>query len=183
MRMTKLAENAEGPGERADYWRRSAKKPVAKMKEIEEEEQRMLGDGEGKHEGRAGWRSLFTFTTKRHLVILFLAAALSISSGVITPALAILLGRIFDDFTKFGAHQLNGNELVSSVTTGCLALVVLGSVSWLLNGSFYLLWLVFGELQAKAIRDKLFEGLLNRDMEWYDKRKDGIGALVPRCQT
>ncbi|KAH0538273.1 hypothetical protein FGG08_005144 [Glutinoglossum americanum] len=181
--MTKLAENIENSGERIDYWRRPAKKPVAKMKEIEEEEQRMLGGGEHKHEGRVGWRSLFNFTTKRHHVALFLAAALSILSGVVTPVLAILLGRIFDDFTRFGANQLNRHELISSVTTGCLGLAGLGSVSWLLNGSFYLLWLVFGELQAKTIRDKLFEGLLNRDIEWYDKRKDGVGALIPRCQT
>jgi ATP-binding cassette, subfamily B (MDR/TAP), member 1 len=181
MRMTKLAEEAEEPGKRADYWRRSRKKPVAKTEM--EEERGMLSDDESQYKGRAGWRSLFIFTTKRHHVTLFFAAAFSVLSGTVMPAVAIALGKIFDDFTRFGAHQLNRHELVSRITTGCLTLVGIALLSWFLNSAFYLLWIVFGELQAKTVRDKLFEGLLNRDIEWYDKRKDGIGALVPRCHT
>ncbi|KAI9766609.1 MAG: hypothetical protein M1840_006420 [Geoglossum simile] len=181
MRMTKLAEEAEGPGKRVGYWKRSLRKPATRM-EIEEE-RGMLGDDEPNYKGRAGWRSLFTFTTKRHHVTLFFAAAFSVLSGIVTPTVSIVLGNIFDDFTRFGAHQLSRHELVSRITTSCLALVGIASLSWFLNSAFYLLWMVFGELQAKTVRDKLFEGLLNRDIEWYDKRKDGIGALIPRCQT
>ena len=181
MRMTKLAEEVDGPSKRVDYWRSPKKKPVTKM-EIEEE-RGMLGDDESDYKGRAGWRSLFIFTTKRHHVTLFFAAAFSVLSGIVMPAVAIVLGIIFDDFTKFGAHQLSRHELVSRITTGCVALAGIASLRWFLNSAFYLLWMVFGELQAKTVRDKLFEGLLNRDIEWYDKRKGGVGALIPRCQT
>ena len=180
VRMTKLAE-AGDPGKSPDYWGRARKKPATKM-EVEEE-RGMLGDDEPQYKERAGWRSLFIFTTKRHYVTLFFAAAFSGLSGIVMPTVAIVLGRIFDDFTRFGAHQLNRHELISRITTGCLTLVEIASLSWFLNSAFYLLWMVFGELQAKTVRDKLFEGLLNRDIEWYDRRKDGIGALVPRFQT
>jgi ATP-binding cassette subfamily B (MDR/TAP) protein 1 len=69
------------------------------------------------------------------------------------------------------------------VSLDALALVGLGSASWLLNGGYFMLWLAFGELQAKSVREKLFDGMLEKDMEWYDMRKNGIGALVPRFQT
>lgn len=131
----------------------------------------------------AGWGSLFSFTTKRHAAPLFLAIILSIASGIIVPALAIFLGGIFDSFTSFGAGTLSGTKLVRKVSIDSLALVGLGSASWVLNGGYFLLWLSFGELQAKSVRDKLFAGMLAKDMEWYDMRKNGVGALLPRFQT
>lgn len=132
---------------------------------------------------RAGWRSLFNFTTMRHGVPLLFAMIFSIASGIVIPALALFLGAIFDSFTKFGAGTLSGSDLVKKVSIDGLALVGLGSASWLLNGGYFMLWLAFGELQAKSVRDKLFDGMLEKDMEWYDMRKNGIGALLPRFQT
>ena len=45
------------------------------------------------------------------------------------------------------------------------------------------MWLAYGELQAKSARDRLFHGLLEKEIEWYDLRMNGIGALLPRLQT
>jgi len=132
---------------------------------------------------RAGWRSLFSFTTKRHVFPLLVAIIFSIASGIVIPALALFLGGVFDSFTNFGAGTLSASELVKKVSWDGLALVGLGSASWLLNGGYFMLWLAFGELQAKSVRDKLFDGMLEKDMEWYDMRKNGIGALLPRFQT
>ncbi len=132
---------------------------------------------------RAGWRSLFNFTTKKHSVTLLFAIILSIASGIIVPALAIFLGGIFDSFTAFGAGTVSGTLLMKDVSKDAIALVGLGSAGWFLNGGYFMLWLVFGELQAKNVRDKLFDGMLEKDMEWYDMRRNGVGALLPRFQT
>lgn len=64
-----------------------------------------------------------------------------------------------------------------------LALVGLGSASGLLNAGYFMFWILFGELQAKSARDKLFEGMLEKEMEWYDMRKSGIDTLISRLQT
>ena len=132
---------------------------------------------------QASWKSLFNFTTKAHYIPLCLGLLLSVCSGIIIPALALLLGRIFDSFTDFGAGRLSGPGLISRVSQNATYLAALGSASWLLNGSYFMFWLVFGELQAKSVRDKLFNGMLQKDMEWYDLRKAGVGALIPRLQT
>ena len=161
----------------------SSRSKTLKMDQDIEDQGAQDQDRSGEQIGRAGWRSLFNFTTKRHAFTLFFAIIFSIASGIVIPALALFLGSIFDAFTRFGAGMLWGPELVRRVSFDGLALLGLGSASWLLNGAYFMLWLVFGELQAKNVRDKLFDGLLEKDMEWYDMRKNGIGALLPRFQT
>jgi hypothetical protein len=43
-------------------------------------------------------------------------------------------------------------------------------------------WMTFGESQAKSARDRMFEGMLDKEMEWYDSQQVGIGALLIRVQ-
>jgi ATP-binding cassette, subfamily B (MDR/TAP), member 1 len=132
---------------------------------------------------RPGWRSLFNFTTRIHLVPLALAIIFSVASGIIIPVLAILLGKLFGLFTEFGADKISGSELVKKVSIYGIALVGLGSASGLLNAGYFMVWLIFGELQAKSVRDRLFDGMLEKDMEWYDMRKNGVDTLISRLQA
>ena len=132
---------------------------------------------------RPGWRSLFNFTARPHLVPLLLALTLSVASGIITPALSIFFGKVFDCFTTFGAGTISGADLLKKISTYGLALLGLGSASGLLNAGYFTFWLLFGELQAQSARDKLFNGMLEKEMEWYDMRKSGIGTLISRLQT
>lgn len=131
---------------------------------------------------RPGWRSLFNFTTRPHIIPLLLALTLSVASGIIIPALSIFLGKVFDCFTSFGAGTISGSDLLRKISMYGLALVGLGSASGLLNAGYFMFWILFGELQAKSARDKLFEGMLEKEMEWYDMRKSGIDTLISRLQ-
>ena len=131
----------------------------------------------------AQWRSLFYFTSTAHVFPLVIALILSIASGIVIPALAIFLGKIFDTFSDFGAGTISGSDLTRQTSLNALYLLGLGTASWLLNGSYFMFWLLFGELQAKNVREKLFDGMLQKDMEWYDTRKSGVSAMVPRLQT
>ena len=56
------------------------------------------------------------------------------------------------------------------------------SASWLASSTFYALFLVFGELQARSARERMFEALLQKDIAWYDTRKGGVAALLPTIQ-
>lgn len=44
-------------------------------------------------------------------------------------------------------------------------------------------WMTFGALQAREVRDRLFQDLLDKEVEWYETHTSGIGALLPRLQT
>lgn len=137
---------------------------------------------ESDQEEAPGWLSLFSFTSRIHLFSLSIALILSVASGIIIPAFAIILGRVFDLFTKYGAKEMSGSDLVKKVSIYGLALVGLGSGSGILNAGYFMAWLVFGELQAKGARGKLFDGMLKKDMDWYDMRKSGIDTLISRLQ-
>jgi len=145
-----------------------------------------LGDADddgdyGAH--RASFSSIFAFTHKKHLAVLIPALLLTTLAGTMKPAIAIFLGHIFDELASFGCGSTTGDELLKNVSIWCIALTGLGIATMIVNGGFFSLWLVFGEMQARSLRDKAFRSMLEKEMEWYDLRADGIGSLITRIQT
>jgi ATP-binding cassette, subfamily B (MDR/TAP), member 1 len=140
------------------------------------------------HDGTPGkiitsWRALFNFTDWMHLFILTPALALSALSGVLLPVVAIFMGKYFDALAKYGESTINDHELVQKVLVSIYGLIGVGAVTWLLKGGSFALWLVFGEMQAKNVRDTLFQSLLLKDLEWFEMRSSGVGSLLSRLQT
>ena len=127
----------------------------------------------------APWRALFFFTTKSHLTCLLVGIAAALAAGGITPAQSYLLGKAFDAFT----NSSSPNAVLKSVTNYTVYLAALGVGSWLVHFVFFSAWLAFGELQANSARERLFLGMLGKEIEWYDMRKNGIGAMIPRLQA
>ena len=131
----------------------------------------------------ARWGSLFNFTTRAHILPLVIANLLSIASGIIIPALAIFIGKLFNLFTEYGAGKLDGPALVHRISKYDLYMLMLGGASMYINAGYFGFWIYFGELQAKNARDRLFDGLLEKDMEWFDMRTAGVNTLLSRLQT
>jgi len=131
----------------------------------------------------APWISLFVFTTRRHRIALGAALVLSVVSGLVIPGMSVLMGRIFGAFARFGSGALRPGEFMDEVKKYTLWLTLLGCCSWMLNGAFFAIWLWFGELQAKSARDKLFDSLIGRDLNWFEERKSGVSAMITGSQT
>ena len=143
--------------------------------EAEEEEENLAE--------RASWRSLFNFTSKKDTIPFFLALTASVAAGIVAPALAVFLGSIFDLFTNSRTGEISGTILLKKVSMYTIILAGLGTASGFLHASYFMLWLVFGELQGKHARERLFDCLLEKDMGWFDMRTDGIDTLLSRSQT
>ncbi|KAI9894772.1 MAG: hypothetical protein M1814_002129 [Vezdaea aestivalis] len=133
--------------------------------------------------GAKGWRALFAFTTRRQSLTLFLALAFSICSGVLVPVAAVLFGKLFNNFAKFGAGHLEPAVLLEKCERLAIATAFLGVAAWVANGCLVMCWIIFGEQTAKSAREKLFIGLSEREIEWFDSQTDGVTALLPRLQT
>jgi ATP-binding cassette, subfamily B (MDR/TAP), member 1 len=154
------------------------------MGEADVGEEELLGSyPETQREPKTKWKSLFSFSSRQHIPILIVALLLSAAAGITGPALAIFFGKIFDAFSAYGSGAADGHVLMHKVSIDAIALCGLGGSVWLLKGGYFGLWMVFGELQAKNARDLLFQNLLEKDLEWYEMRTSGIGALLPRLQT
>ncbi|KAL2013350.1 hypothetical protein VTN00DRAFT_875 [Thermoascus crustaceus] len=78
----------------------------------------------------ASWKSLFNFTTRKHILTLIATSIVTIAAGITTPAFAIFLGNLFEYFTKFGAGTISDGQLLVEISSNCLALLGLGAVSW-----------------------------------------------------
>ncbi|KAF2814612.1 P-loop containing nucleoside triphosphate hydrolase protein [Mytilinidion resinicola] len=151
--------------------------------EFEEGKNQDVDTTELEHIRKAGWKALFSFTTRKHLGILASATISAMVFGLVLPAASVLLGLIVNQYTNFGARRISGDELLRNVSKYCIYLTVLGATSWVTNIFSQTLWLTFGEMQARSARDRMFKNLLSKDIEWYDMRRNGIGAFLPRVQT
>ncbi|KAI5803723.1 P-loop containing nucleoside triphosphate hydrolase protein [Geopyxis carbonaria] len=129
------------------------------------------------------WSCLFAFVGRHHWIVLATTIVLSILSGLILPAMSILMGRIFGAFSKLGSGQLTATKFVDEVKIHVMGLMILGFVSWILRSSFFAAWLFFGELQSRAVKAVLFRKLIDKDLEWYENQRNGLSALLSKCQT
>lgn len=129
------------------------------------------------------WKSLFSFTTRRHLPTLIIGSILALLAGCVTPALAIFLGNVFDAFTSFGAGQVAVGGLRSKIIASCFGMLGLGAAGWFLNSAYFAVFVAFGELQASNIRNKVFSELIQRDIEWFEAQQEGSGAFLSGVQA
>lgn len=60
--------------------------------------------------------------------------------------------------------------------------VALGTVCWVFNSIFFAGWVVFGELQGRSARERVFAALIGREIGWFEMREDGVGALNAKVQ-
>jgi len=132
---------------------------------------------------KSSWRSLFAFTTRQHAGALSSAAVTSMLAGLIRPTSAIIFGQLFGALTDYGAGSIESQDMLHRISTWCIALTALGAATWIFEWTFLSSWLVFGELQAKSVRQQMFAGMLEKKVEWYDLREDGIASLLSRIET
>jgi ATP-binding cassette subfamily B (MDR/TAP) protein 1 len=130
-----------------------------------------------------GWRTLFAFTRRQHIVPLSLALFTSITAGATGPALTIFVGKLFDTFAQYASGALDHDTFEKKMSQQAVYLAVLGILSFLLGGGSYVGWITFGETQARACRSAIFNGLLRKPISWYDTRRSGPKALVARLNT
>jgi ATP-binding cassette subfamily B (MDR/TAP) protein 1 len=129
------------------------------------------------------WKSLFYFTTQKHLAFLLPAICSAVLAGLAIPANAYVLGKVFGQFTKYGTGTIDAAEFKHSVNKYNLYLLAIASGCWFFNSGAFCLWHTFGDLQARSARERLFNALLKHQIGWFDLRKDGIGALSSRLLT
>ncbi|KAF1949133.1 hypothetical protein CC80DRAFT_581734 [Byssothecium circinans] len=158
-----------------------AKSPVSTY--TDEPERRTIHDEE-EHDiiRRAGWKALFSFTTRKHVPVFSVAFFAAFISALTNPAIAIVFGSLFRQFTDYGAGKTTASEFLHNVGKWCTYLAAFGGLSWLSNSIYFISFLIFGELQAHSARDMIFNAMLQKDMAWYDTRNTGIAALLPSVQ-
>lgn len=152
---------------------------------VQDEINKIDGSGhpESNTSGLYTYLILFRFTRKKHLFILIPAIILATISGVITPLITIVTGSYLNTFSEFASNVIDGDDLVHATLHLIYVLLVVAAATWLTKGAFFSSWTIYGELQAKAVREELFSALLTRDLDWFEAQKLETGALLSRLQS
>lgn len=129
------------------------------------------------------FKILFSFTDKEHLIVLIPAIALVAVAGTIEPVASILVGKLMNSFSQFSVGNIDENAFTDDTRPWIFALVILGFSTWVLKGLSYSLWIGYGEVQAKVVREELFSNLICRDLEWFEAQQSGVSSLLNRIQV
>lgn len=127
---------------------------------------------------KSTWHHLFGFTTRRHAPILTFAVIAAVLVAATKTLYAILLGRIMDIVSPLGAGAISGNTAMEGVKIWCLVLTGVGVAIWASNWALMALWIIFGEVVAKSVRESLFTSLLSKEMAWFDRQEEGVSSVL-----
>jgi ATP-binding cassette subfamily B (MDR/TAP) protein 1 len=139
-------------------------------------------DQEHEPSQQAGWKVLFGFTTRKHIPMLISGILIAIFAAATLPAMAVFFGLIFRQFSDYGAGKITASELLHNASNLCIYLTALCIACWFANSIYFSVFLAFGELQARSAREKIFNHLLQKNLEWYDMRENGTAAFLPSVQ-
>ncbi|KAG5929771.1 hypothetical protein E4U42_004584 [Claviceps africana] len=129
------------------------------------------------------WANLFSFTRKTHAGVLLAAVAATALVASLKTLLSVILGRIFDAVSQLADGTCSKESALAQVSRWCLVLVGLGLSNWMANTCFLSFWTIFGELQARQVRNEVTSGLLSRNVEWFGHLREGIQGLHIRVHT
>jgi len=129
------------------------------------------------------WTAIFSFTQTDHLWVLCLAVFFAVCSALVQPVVAIFIGNFADGLTQFGGGLIESDTLHKRTNPSFYGFIGLGFCTLLTNAGMFTTWVVFGELQAKAVREELFRSLLKKDLEWFEMREHGVASLLTRLQS
>lgn len=132
---------------------------------------------------KAQWTASFTFTQRGHYGVLCLAIFFATCSALVQPTVSIFMGRYSDALAQFGGGFIDSGTLRDRTMVGVHAFIVLGCCTLFTNAGMFATWTIFGEMQAKSVREELFRSLLEKDLEWFEMRESGIASLLTRLQT
>ncbi|KAF8439186.1 P-loop containing nucleoside triphosphate hydrolase protein [Terfezia claveryi] len=127
---------------------------------------------------------LFSFFPNSCASYYLLTACLAtVISGFIVPAMSVVIGKILDSLLKFDLGIYEKKVLRAEVQGLIWNLVGLGIGAFISNAVLNIMWQRCADLQAKRARECVFESLVVRELEWFDKRKHGVGAMLTQTQT
>ncbi|KAG8631462.1 hypothetical protein KVT40_000602 [Elsinoe batatas] len=129
------------------------------------------------------YRAILTFTNRSHTTILVVGITAAIIKGVAGPAGALLTGKIFGALSGYRPGVKTAESLIASVRQNVLYLLVVAGASFFVHFIFFTAWVIFGERQAKEARHQLFNALLKQEVAWFDCRKEGPSAMLPRLNA
>ncbi|KAG6917935.1 hypothetical protein DXG01_000372 [Tephrocybe rancida] len=119
-------------------------------------------------------RLLFSLLPSRYRLLLLLPAIISsLIAGGIAPFMTFVVGQAFAAFAKYpltGATQEDKQALLHGVGIAAVELVALAVGALTLSSVTSCLWIWTGERNLLAIRRRVYDAVIGKDMVWFDSK-------------
>lgn len=125
---------------------------------------------------------ILLFTTPKQILVLGIAVITAAIIATGKTAFTVFLGKIFDAAAKYGHGTLDGQDLFSQVSSWCGYLTVLGVGMWMVSSVDMALWITSGALRTNKARRTLFSVLVQKEMDWFDSREDGMSSFLTQTE-
>lgn len=156
---------------------------ISRKSDATKEQDKPITDDHHELRKHMGWKDLFSFTTRKHVPILCTALLFAFIAALTLPAMAVLFGLIFRQFTDFASGKISSSDMLHNSSNYCIYLTAVCAATWFTNSVYFMLFLAFSELQARSARERIFNALLHKNIEWYDAQESGIAAFLPTIQS
>ncbi|CAG8514236.1 2992_t:CDS:2, partial [Diversispora eburnea] len=130
---------------------------------------------------KASYLKLYTFATKKDWLIMFIGLIFSGLTGVTTPLLTVLFGKMIDYFTQHSSQKINSVEFTSEVNSTTLKFVYLGITTFFATYFYMAAWVYTGERIARQIRERYLRAILRQNIAYFDKI--GAGEITTRITS
>ncbi|KAJ7119608.1 P-loop containing nucleoside triphosphate hydrolase protein [Mycena epipterygia] len=125
------------------------------------------------------WWPLFSLLSRTQRFLLLLPAIISsVFSGAIAPCMTIVIGHAFDAFSKFTTPPQSPDAkglLLHRVGFTALQLIALAIGSFALSSLTSYLWILTGEHNVLALRQRVYASVAAKDMVWFDLDEKEVG--------
>lgn len=134
---------------------------------------------------RPSLRTLFSLTSRSTLwTVVVPGTVFAIGSGLIPPAMTMILGDSLQAFTDYGlatgVEELSAEALKSArsilmhdVRLHAVKFAILAAVVLVTSSANIALWVVHGERVARELRSHVYRGVTAKGMDWYETRMGG----------
>ena len=82
---------------------------------------------------RVGWKTLFTFTTNKHVLVLVGGIFTASLAALTMPVFAILYGLVSGQYTSYGKGEIDSDQFISNIAKLCIILTGIGTLNWIAN--------------------------------------------------
>jgi ATP-binding cassette subfamily B (MDR/TAP) protein 1 len=134
---------------------------------------------------RPSFRTLFSLTSRSTLwTVVVPGTVFAIGSGLIPPAMTMILGDSLQAFTDYGlatgVEELSADALKSARATlmhdvrlHAVKFAILAAVVLVTSSANIALWVIHGERVARELRNYVYRGVTAKGMEWYETGMGG----------
>ncbi|CZS93973.1 hypothetical protein WAI453_001346 [Rhynchosporium graminicola] len=127
---------------------------------------------------KAGWRTLYRYSTKNDIMIIIVSSICSIASGAALPLMTVVFGNLAGQFNGYFAGTTSRADFNATIAHNILYLVYIGIAEFITVYISTVGFIYTGEHISGKIRSHYLEACMRQNIGFFDKL--GSGEITTR---